>query len=152
MAETPLSPPLHQLPIPDAVHEEKPFPVGMVLKLAGWFVVAIVIVHGIIFFYLLVLSNGFPNTQQGPSSVVNKINAVPLPRRGDDIAQPRLQESDRRDLEKLHMEEAAKLTGYRWVNEKDGIVQLPIDRAMELLVDRDTTARAKTTKGKGARP
>lgn len=42
-------------------------------------------------------------------------------------------EKQRRDaLAELHAKEAKQLTSYGWVDQKAGVVQLPLDRAMEL--------------------
>ena len=41
-------------------------------------------------------------------------------------------DSRRKALADLHEAEAKKAAGYGWVDQKAGVVQLPIDRAMEL--------------------
>lgn len=38
------------------------------------------------------------------------------------------------DLRRLRNQQMGELGGYRWVSEKDGIVRIPIERAMELVV------------------
>src|SRR5262249_35743785 len=129
MAEPTLTPPLHEPPPPDAAHQEKDFPVGAVLKFAAWFVGAVVVVHLLVLLYLVALAGLFPKTQLGPESQISRKDQVPLPRSGDDLARPKMQVSDVADLKKLNDEENQKLTGYRWVNEMEGIVQIPIERA-----------------------
>ncbi|HKW79990.1 MAG TPA: hypothetical protein VJQ49_03175 [Casimicrobiaceae bacterium] len=49
---------------------------------------------------------------------------------------PRLQSSPSRDLRALREEKQAMLNEYRWLDRKAGVVQIPIARAMELLVAR----------------
>lgn len=49
---------------------------------------------------------------------------------------PRLQVDDERDLKEMHRQEAPKLEEYNWVNKEQHVVQIPVDRAMELLVKR----------------
>jgi len=47
------------------------------------------------------------------------------------------------DLSALRREKAALLEGYRWLDRDRGIVQIPIERAMALLVERDAAASAR---------
>lgn len=50
---------------------------------------------------------------------------------------PRLQEyPPTRDIEALHAHEAELLEGYAWVDESGGVVRIPVDEAMEVLVRR----------------
>jgi len=55
--------------------------------------------------------------------------------------QPRLQEVPAADLQKLEKEERDVLENYAWIDEKSGIVRIPIDRAIELLAERGLPAR-----------
>jgi hypothetical protein len=52
------------------------------------------------------------------------------------IREPRLQTEDVRDMEALRRAEDAKLNGYHWVDKNAGKVSIPIERAMELVVER----------------
>ena len=45
------------------------------------------------------------------------------------------------DLRRRRSEQREVLTEYRWVDEKQGIVRIPIDRAMELLVKESAEKR-----------
>lgn len=49
---------------------------------------------------------------------------------------PRLQSAPSSDLRALREEKRAMLTEYRWLDRDAGVVQIPIARAMELLVAR----------------
>ena len=49
---------------------------------------------------------------------------------------PRLQTSERDDLTELRAREDGVLKSYGWVNREAGIVRIPIDRAMDLMVQR----------------
>ncbi len=42
----------------------------------------------------------------------------------------------RKALEEHKAKEAAQATGYAWIDQKAGVVQLPIDRAMELTAQK----------------
>jgi hypothetical protein len=49
---------------------------------------------------------------------------------------PRLQAQPSADLAKLRHEEDERLGSYQWIDQQQGIVQLPIDRAIELLAEQ----------------
>jgi hypothetical protein len=71
-----------------------------------------------------------------------------------ELPRPRLQTSPRMDLEQLRQSENRVLNGYGWVDRDAGTVRIPIDRAMELLVQRGPpfrkVASGATPSGKGA--
>lgn len=48
---------------------------------------------------------------------------------------PRLQTDPANDLARMRAAEDRALAGYRWIDKERGVVQLPIDRAMDLLVE-----------------
>lgn len=50
--------------------------------------------------------------------------------------EPRLQATPAVDLEKFRAAEENELNTYSWIDRSGGIVRLPIDRAMELIVQR----------------
>jgi len=50
--------------------------------------------------------------------------------------EPRLQALPVLDLEALRAAEARMLDGYSWVDEQAGVARIPIERAMEVLVER----------------
>ena len=54
---------------------------------------------------------------------------------------PRLQPDPRRDLVDMRAEEPAVLNTYGWVDRSAGVVRVPVQRAMELLVQRGLPAR-----------
>ncbi len=54
---------------------------------------------------------------------------------------PRLQVDPRQDLQRLRENEKAELDSYGWVDQKNGIVHIPIDRAMDLIAQRGLPAR-----------
>jgi hypothetical protein len=49
---------------------------------------------------------------------------------------PRLQTRPANDLARMRAAEDRALSGYRWIDKKLGVVQLPIDRAMDLLLEQ----------------
>lgn len=50
--------------------------------------------------------------------------------------EPRLQASPKRDMDQLLAEENEMLGTYGWVNRKEGLVRIPIERAIELVSQR----------------
>jgi hypothetical protein len=54
---------------------------------------------------------------------------------------PQLQVSPGVDMMQFRLAEDAKLNGYGWVDRQNGIVRIPIDRAMDLLATRGLPAR-----------
>ena len=58
--------------------------------------------------------------------------------------EPRLQTRPREDLRALRAEEDSVLTTYGWIDRRNGIVHIPIDRAMALTVERGLSARSGT--------
>jgi hypothetical protein len=61
---------------------------------------------------------------------------------------PRLETDERTQLNSIRIAEEQKLNSYGWVDEKAGTVHIPIERAMELLVQRGLPLRPQS----GARP
>jgi crotonobetainyl-CoA:carnitine CoA-transferase CaiB-like acyl-CoA transferase len=55
---------------------------------------------------------------------------------------PRLQVNDTAEMKEEIQEETGKLTHYQWVDENQGIVRIPIDKAMQLVLQRGLPARA----------
>ncbi len=59
---------------------------------------------------------------------------------------PRLQLSPPADMESFRLEQDARLHSYGWVNRTTGVVRIPIELAMELLLEKE--ARQGTTERK----
>jgi|GEM_PF-5982384 len=49
---------------------------------------------------------------------------------------PRLQVDDERDLNEMLRQEKPRLEEYNWINKEQHVVQIPVEHAMELLVQR----------------
>lgn len=50
------------------------------------------------------------------------------------------------EMERLRKEESEKLNNYRWVDEKNGVVRIPINEAKRLLLNRGLPTRAQLPK------
>ncbi|MGA8492483.1 MAG: hypothetical protein WB711_18800 [Terriglobales bacterium] len=60
--------------------------------------------------------------------------------------QPRLERNERIEINDFRLKEEQTLNSYGWVDEKAGVVRIPIERAMQLIAQRglSTTPRAGT--------
>src|SRR5829696_7084464 len=56
---------------------------------------------------------------------------------------PNLQNQPFKDIYMLRQGETEKLTSYGWVDKEGGIARLPIDRAMEVMLEKGFPARAE---------
>jgi hypothetical protein len=61
---------------------------------------------------------------------------VPLKYPGAAFPDPRLESDERTQLNNIRLSEEQKLNSYGWVDQKAGTVRIPIERAMDLLVQR----------------
>jgi hypothetical protein len=95
------------------------FLVGLVVATA----LTLVAVWGLFDYYAARLAR----TDQPPSPLAD-VRQVP--------PEPRLQVSGAEDLAAFLAKEKAELHSYGWVDRKAGTVRIPIDRAMELLLQR----------------
>jgi hypothetical protein len=64
--------------------------------------------------------------------------------------QPRLEESERSNLRQFIEDQDRKLATYNWVDKDKGIVQIPIDRAMDLIVKRGLPVRPENVRPEGS--
>lgn len=60
--------------------------------------------------------------------------------------QPRLEENERTQLRQFIEDQDRKLATYNWVDKGKGVVQIPIDRAMELIVERGLPVRSENAR------
>ena len=81
--------------------------------------------------------NYFRNTQQlgPPASPFAESQASP--------PGPRLQVDPAQDLKQLRQGEDDKLNSYGWVDQKAAIARIPVDRAMDLLIQKGLPVRAE---------
>ncbi len=99
------------------------------IRYIGWFaagLVVLLIVTAVAAFYLL----GGLRVPQGTAGGAPRADApggAPV---------PVLQSAPASELEAYRQSKQAMLEGYRWVDRSAGIVRLPIERAMQLMVDR----------------
>jgi hypothetical protein len=58
--------------------------------------------------------------------------------------EPRLQTNPREDLRRFRAKEYELLTSYGWVDKNAGVVRIPIDDAMKLVLERGLPARQES--------
>jgi len=58
--------------------------------------------------------------------------------------EPRLESNERSDINKFRLQEEQTLNSYGWVDQKAGVVHIPIDRAMGLIAERGLPTRPQT--------
>src|SRR5258708_16093257 len=63
---------------------------------------------------------------------------------------PKLEEDERGQLNEIRMNEEKTLYSYGWIDEKAGTVHIPIERAMDLLVQRGLPVRSQGAAGEDA--
>jgi hypothetical protein len=77
----------------------------------------------------------------GPVRSLSSQDRIRLPSGLDKVPAPRLQTDQERDLAGLRERDAKLLDSYAWVDRKDGIVRIPIERALQLLSDPGSAAK-----------
>ena len=109
-----------------------------VLLIAGgaWFLLVASIVACALIFHLL--SEARPTQWMAPLGLVSAPNLKPLER----FPKPNLQiDDDHAERVALEAAQTGKLNSFGWVVRSNGIVRIPIDRAMNLILQRGLPAR-----------
>jgi len=57
---------------------------------------------------------------------------------------PRLEENERLEIKDFRVQEEQMLNSYGWVDQQNGVVRIPIKRAMQLLAQRGLPTRPQT--------
>ena len=91
----------------------------------GKFAIGLVIVCVVSIALLFGLLKFFQSREE--TSVADTVDPVKL------FPEPQLQKTPILDLKAIHAEEDKLLNGYAWVDPKQGIVRIPVDRAIEVL-------------------
>lgn len=123
----------HDAPPPGATHETKDvnaFAVGLFgVCLAVLCVVAVILLIGLFRYF---------DKQEAATHAPAEAPAAAMPGLP---AQPKLQVHEPEDLKQMRAREDQILGSYGWVDKDKGIVRIPIDRAMELLAQRNLPYR-----------
>ena len=122
-------------------HEERDAPLSGILMLGSLFVVLLV-------FGLLVSLGAFRYFTEHqplgpPASPFENVRSLP--------PSPRLQVTPAVDLRDYLSAQQRLMNSYGWVDREAGIVRIPIDRAMELLLEKGLPVRSGSGGGKQVR-
>ena len=99
-------------------------------KFVLYFAAALVVLFVVVYVGIWWMFSAFEQQQAGREPRVGPIRvAAPVP-------EPRLQISPQGDLEELRRQEEEILTSYRWIDREQGTARIPVDRAMELYLQR----------------
>jgi hypothetical protein len=79
---------------------------------------------------------------QNPLAAQGEVNTrVVTPADAAKFPQPRLETNERIEINGFRLQEEQTLNRYGWVDQKAGVVHIPIDRAMQLLAQRGLPTR-----------
>jgi hypothetical protein len=123
---------------PGAKYEHTDIDVRVGYQFALWLSVSMVISIGIVYatFYF------FEGREQSANAAAQKYPlAAAMPHR--EPPAPNLQRQPFKDIYMLRLGETEKLTSYGWVDKDGGIARIPIDQAMEVMLQRGFPARAE---------
>ena len=127
---------------PGAKHEHTDIDPSVGYKFALWLAVAMLlsvsIVYGTFFFFERQIKSADAVAQKYPLAAARARPEPPA---------PNLQNQPFKDIYELRNTEAEKLTTYGWVDREGGIARIPIDRAMEVMLQRGFPARAEGANG-----
>jgi len=66
------------------------------------------------------------------------------PNENTKFPQPRLERNERTELNDFRLEEEQRLDSYGWVDQQAGVIHIPIERAMQLIVQQGLPTTPKT--------
>jgi hypothetical protein len=114
---------------PDAEYEHTDADVWQIVKFALWLLITAVVVHfGLGLFYKMQIEQSkVTGEQQYPLASTTEPRLPPS---------PRLQQFPRTEFYEFRVNELRRLDTYGWVNKDAGIVHIPIDDAMKLVLQR----------------
>jgi hypothetical protein len=121
---------------PGSTYEHTDAHVGPMVKFAVWLVISAIIVHvGLAAMYWLLIRESTERVESAQYPLA--VNAPPrLP------AEPRLQQFPRNEMYEFRVKEDQQLQTYGWVDKNAGVVHIPIQDAMRLMLERGAlTAR-----------
>ncbi len=121
---------------PGAGHEHTDIDTSIGYKFALWLSVAMLIGAGIVYGTLWF----FEGRQQASDAVMQKYPLAVSQEKAPPA--PNLQTQPFKDIYMLRHSEAERLDSYGWVDKEGGIARIPIDRAMELTLQRGLPARS----------
>jgi hypothetical protein len=120
---------------PGAAYEHTDVEPGVGYRFALWLAVAMTLSAGLVYGIFMLLGTNATN-------VDNAARTFPLAQGvSQDPPSPRLQTQPFKDIYELKTQQRGALTSYGWVDKAGGVVHIPIDQAMALVLQRGLPAR-----------
>ena len=120
----------------DDPHDDRELEVGGLLRVGGIIVVITLGAMGLMWVFGGMLVRDERAHQPEPAPIASTLPAAP--------PEPRLQPHPPEGLADLRAKEASVLEHYRWVDPATGVVGVPIERGMELLLQKPPAVRDQT--------
>lgn len=114
-------------------YADRDIPVGKIMLSGLYITIFTVLTFVGIRFLFLHLDRSNEQAQQAVSAFVNQRVLPP---------EPRLQVDEPRTWQQQLAVEKAHIEGYAWVDQKAGVVSIPVERAMALVAERGLPSRA----------
>jgi hypothetical protein len=119
---------------PDSTYEHTDANVWIIVKFLFWLAISAVIIHvGLGLLYALLIERAEETGEQPYPLAAAQGERLP--------PTPRLQQFPNKELYGFRVGEEAFLEGYGWMNKEAGIVHIPIEDAMRLMVERGLPSR-----------
>jgi hypothetical protein len=131
-------------------HESRNPPIGRILLVAGSVLLMMAVCQSIVWLMMRELAHKRPLDKSVEARGIVTAPNLEMLRR---FPAPNLQINPHDDLLALRAREETELNGYGWVDRSNGIVRIPIERAMDLLLERGLPVRspnAPATTGKSS--
>ena len=114
----------------DSTYEHTDANIGGIVRFLIWLAVSAVIIHiGLGFMYQLFIDRSIEAEQPYPLATGQEERLPPA---------PRLQQFPRNEIYQFRLDENALLDRYGYMNREEGIVHIPIEEAMRLMLERGT--------------
>jgi hypothetical protein len=120
-----------------STHEGADLNVPLVARIVVILAATLVVLVLLVVFLFHYFNHEYPARTSEAAPVVVAADLPPL---------PRIQVDPKRELEEVHAKEDEHLDRYAWVDQQNGIAQIPIDRAMALWV-KNYSPSAPATNG-----
>ncbi len=120
---------------PIRAHEHRDADARWIFGIVLFLLISGLAIHGILAGFLSLLKSGAaPKDQWRPVEAMTRIKPAHPPF-------PVLQVSPPADLKEFRAREEAELGAYGWINRTSGVVRIPIDRAMDLVLQEGLPTR-----------
>jgi len=107
-------------------------------KAIALFALSLALLLGVVFLVTYFLNEHYATVQ-----IRTQAQPSPLSAAREPTPEPRLAVTPGADLKALRAAEDSMLKSYGWIDAKNGIVRIPVDRAIEILAQRGLPTRAQ---------